>query len=126
MLEESEALYLESEDLQSAFNLFRAPESFLGFFAYSNKVDSSAFGLAPGTQVRPALCVVPMGWHSAVALVQEAVRDLVFNRSGVPRSISAEKGKALPEGKSFAVVYLDNFDEIETIMSFDIDLHAEG
>eukprot|EP00438_Fugacium_kawagutii_P000030 Skav208216 [mRNA] locus=scaffold3686:21970:30201:- [translate_table: standard] len=75
MLEEDESLYLESEDLQSAFNLFRAPEEFLGFFAYGKKVDSSAFGLAPGTQMRPALSVIPMGWHSAVALVQEAEKD---------------------------------------------------
>eukprot|EP00438_Fugacium_kawagutii_P009611 Skav215637 [mRNA] locus=scaffold736:68674:73286:+ [translate_table: standard] len=126
MLEQDESLYLESEDLQSAFNLFKAPDEFLGFFAYSKKVDSSAFGLPAGRKVRPALCVIPMGWHSAVALVQEAVRDLVFNRSKVPRSISAEKGQALPEGKSVAVVYLDNFDEIEIIKSFDVDLQAEG
>jgi len=56
-----------------------------------------------------------MGWHSAVGLVQEAVRDVVFQRAGVPRSISTEKNRPLPEGKSFAVVYLDNFDEIEII-----------
>eukprot|EP00438_Fugacium_kawagutii_P035175 Skav225826 [mRNA] locus=scaffold2516:55037:59475:- [translate_table: standard] len=126
MLEESESLYLESEDLQSAFNLFSIPEKWYGYFSYSKKVDQSAFGLPAGKMIRPCLSVVPMGWHSAVALVQEAVRDLVFNRAGVPRSLSTEKGKPLPASKTLAVVYLDNFDEIQIINSLDVDLSQEG
>ena len=78
MLEEHELLYLESEDLESAFNLFSVLAAWLGFFAYAKKVDSSAFGLPAGKHLRPALSVIPMGWHSAVALVQEAVGDLVL------------------------------------------------
>ena len=126
MLEESESLYLDSEDLQSAFNLFSIPDQWLGYFSYSKKTDSSAFGMAPGTMLRPALSVVPMGWHSAVALVQEAVRFIVFTKAGVPRSISAEKGRPLPAGKHMAVIYLDNFDEIQIIKSLDVDLQKEG
>ena len=126
MLEEDEALYLESEDLQSAFNLFSVPDRWLPFFSYSKKVDGAAMGLPAGTMVRPALCVIPMGWHSAVGLVQEAVRDVVFRRAGVPRTISTEKHRPLPEGKSFAVVYLDNFDEIEIIKKVDLEIHKEG
>eukprot|EP00438_Fugacium_kawagutii_P012793 Skav211673 [mRNA] locus=scaffold216:126980:131499:+ [translate_table: standard] len=126
MLEESESLYLESEDLQSAFNLFSIPPQWYGFFAYSKKVDQSAFGLPAGKMVRPCLSVVPMGWHSAVALVQEAVRELVFNRAGVPRVLSVEKSKPLPASKTLAVVYLDNFDEIRIIQTLDADLSDEG
>eukprot|EP00438_Fugacium_kawagutii_P016768 Skav231119 [mRNA] locus=scaffold7:90570:104623:- [translate_table: standard] len=126
MLEESESLYLESEDLQSAFNLFSIPPKWYGYFAYSKKVDQSAFGLPAGKLVRPCLSVVPMGWHSAVALVQEAVRELVFNRAGVPRHLSVEKSRALPASKNLAVVYLDNFDEIRIIQTLDADLSAEG
>eukprot|EP00435_Cladocopium_sp_Y103_P044009 s914_g12.t1 len=126
MLEENESLYLESEDLQSAFNLFSVPDSWLGFFSYSKKVDGAALGLTPGVPARPALSVVPMGWHSAVGIVQQAVRDLVFNKSGIPRALSAEKNRPLPPGKNYAVVYLDNFDEIEIIRSVDVDLSKEG
>eukprot|EP00435_Cladocopium_sp_Y103_P054322 s280_g17.t1 len=126
LLESDESLYLESEDLLSAFNLFTIPQQWLGYFSYSKKVDGSALGLRPGVQVRPALSVIPMGWHSAVGLVQEAIRDIVFNRAGIPKHISAEKGKALPAGKSFAVVYLDNYDEIEVIKAVDVDLTKEG
>ena len=53
MLEEDEALYLESEDLQSAFNLFAVPNKWLPFFSYSKKVDGAAMGLPAGT-VGPA------------------------------------------------------------------------
>ena len=127
MLQEDETLLLDSEDLQSAFNLFAMPDEWLGLFAYSKKVDGAAFGLEPGKMVRPALSVVPMGWHSAVGLVQEAVRNLVFERSKVPRSRSIEKGLPLPAGKNFAVVYLDNFDEITVLKKFSRELEeAKG
>ena len=118
MLQEDETLLLDSEDLQSAFNLFAMPDAWLGLFAYSKKVDGAAFGMKPGTMVRPALSVVPMGWHSAVGLVQEAVRCLVFEKSKVPKTRSIEKGLALPAGKNLAVVYLDNFDEITILKKF--------
>eukprot|EP00435_Cladocopium_sp_Y103_P054971 s63_g18.t1 len=126
LLEEHESLYLESEDLQSAFNLFAVPDRWLGFFSYSKKVDGAALGLQSGVQVRPALSVVPMGWHSAVGLVQQAVRDLIFNKSQIPRALSAEKGRPLPPGKNFVVVYLDNYDEIEIIRTMDVDLSKQG
>ena len=101
-LEEEDMAYMESEDLQSAFNLFAAPDQWLPYFADSKKVDGPAFGLASGTMVRPALAVIPMGWHSAVGLVQEAVRTLVFERAQVPKSLSIEKGKPLPQSDTKA------------------------
>ena len=121
-----EGLYLDREDLQSAFNLFSMPDKWLPYLAYSKKVDSAAFGMPPGTLVRPALSVVPMGWHSAVALVQEAVRTLVFERAKIPRQYSIEKHARLPEEKIYTIVYLDNFDEIHVVKSLDIDLQQEG
>ena len=124
-LQEEQVLYLESEDLQSAFNLFSMPSEWLPFFAYSKKVDGSAFGLRAGTEVRPALCVVPMGWHSAVGLVQEAVRCLVFEKAGVPLATSVEKGKLLPDTDTKSVVYLDNFDEIHIIQRCSKELGEE-
>ena len=104
LLEEDEGLYLDSEDLQSAFNLFSMPDNWLPYLAYSKKVDSAAFGMPPGTQVRPALCVVPMGWRSAGALVQEAVRTLVFERAKIPQQFSIEKRSRLPEEKIYTIV----------------------
>eukprot|EP00434_Breviolum_minutum_P013419 symbB.v1.2.011826.t1/scaffold804.1/size161093/3 len=124
MLEEDEMLYLDSEDLQSAFNLFSVPDQWLGYFAYSKKVDGQAFGLPAGKMVRPALSVVPMGWHSAVGVVQEAVRHLVFERAGVSKATSVEKGEPIPDTKSLAVVYLDNFDEITILKQVAAEFEA--
>ena len=108
-LEEEQIAYMESEDLQSAFNLFAAPAQWLPYFAYK-MVDSAAFGLEPGTLVRPA----------------EAVRTLVFERAGVPRSLSVEKGKPLPASGSKAIVYLDNFDEVHVLSRLAEDFTKEG
>jgi len=116
-----EELYLDSEDLQSAFNLFRVPRAWSPYFAYARKVDGRAFGRPDLGKVRPALCVVPMGWKSAVTLVQYAVRHIVFDLAKVPRSTSLEKGMAIPEGDRLTVVYLDNFDQGRIMKSF-----AEG
>eukprot|EP00435_Cladocopium_sp_Y103_P074422 s46_g48.t1 len=124
-MEEQDVAYLESEDLQSAFNLFQAPDVWLPFFAYSKRVDSAACGLPAGQLVRPALSTIPMGWHSAVGLVQEAVRCLVFERTGVPRALSVEKQRPLPDTSTKAVVYLDNFDEIHIISKFSDRLRGE-
>ena len=54
MLEEDESLYVESEDLQSAFNIFSVPDQWLPFFSYSSKKVDATPGLEAGTMVRPA------------------------------------------------------------------------
>ena len=113
-----EELYLDSEDLQSAFNLFGVPRAWSPFFAYARKVDGRAFGRPDLGKVRPALCVVPMGWKSAVTLVQFAMRHIVFNLAKVPRATSLEKGLPIPEGDRLTVVYLDNFDQIRIMKVF--------
>eukprot|EP00438_Fugacium_kawagutii_P025579 Skav215575 [mRNA] locus=scaffold2748:77089:83434:- [translate_table: standard] len=104
VLEESEALFLESEDLQSAFNLFSVPDKWLGFFSYGKKVDQSAFGLPRGRMVRPALGVVPMGWHSAVAL------------AGLPRSLGKQLIHAFSGGMQGG-----HFDGIEGVLKLGPD-----
>ena len=126
MLEDDEVLYLDAEDLQSAFNLFSVPDQWLGYFSYSKKVDGKAFGLPAGKLVRPALAVVPMGWHSAVGIVQETVRSLAFERAKVEVATSVEKGHPIPDTKSLAVVYLDNFDEITILKRVADELDQTG
>ena len=113
LLNEGEKMVISSEDFTSAFNLFAVPKSWLPHFAFAKKVDASAFGGRRGVMVRPALAVIPMGWKSAVTLIQAAVRQIVFKRAGIPIMTSVEKGKALPEGDTMTVVYLDNFDELK-------------
>ena len=116
VLEEENDLYLHSEDFTSAFNLFAVPPAWSVHFAFAKKVKASAFGGDDKLMVRPALSVIPMGWKSAVTLVQAAVRHIVFDRCQIPRSTSLEKNLPIPqldaEG-TMMVVYLDNYDEIK-------------
>ena len=67
-----------------------------------------------------------MGWKSAVTIVQSAVRHIVFDLAKVPRDTSIEKGRPLPAGKHFTVVYLDNFDEVRIYEKLSQELHDEG
>ena len=118
VLDEEECLYLDSEDFTSAFNLFSVPDTWLPHFAFSKKVCASAFGGKKGDLVRPALSVIPMGWKSAVSLIQAAVRHIVFTKCKVPRMTSIEKYKPLPDTETMTIVYLDNFDELRRIRKF--------
>ena len=117
---------MESEDLQSAFNLFR-PANWSPYFAYSRKVHGSAFGRPDLEQVRPALCVIRMGWKSAAATLLQAVRRIVFGLVKVPMDTSIEKGRGIPASSRTAVVYLDNFDELRVVSRFSKELaRTEG
>ena len=121
-LEKDEELMLESEDFQSAFNLFRVPPAWSPLFAYSKKVHGRVFGRPDLGMVRPALQVVPMGWKSAVTLVQAAVRNIVYERVGVPRETSVRKDQEIPQGDFLSVVYLDNYDEIRILKKVQAEL----
>ena len=72
--------------------------------------------------VRPALSVIPMGWKSAVSLVQAAVRYIVFTKCRVPRNTSVEKNRPLPDTDTLTIVYMDNFDELRRIRNFGQEL----
>ena len=100
-LEEHEQFLVDSEDLTSCFNLFRLPRRWARYFCFSKKVDGKVF-----------LTVVPIGWINSVAVIQCAVRRLVFGLSGVPESSEVSKLKRFPDEDSISLVYLDSFDEI--------------
>eukprot|EP00438_Fugacium_kawagutii_P016090 Skav230956 [mRNA] locus=scaffold3010:254098:259942:- [translate_table: standard] len=118
ILKEEDEIWLDSEDFTSAFNLFSVPDSWLPHFAFEKKVDASAFGGQRGIEVRPALSVIPMGWKSAVTLVQAAVRKIVFGMCKVPVETSVQKDQPLPSTRHLTVVYLDNFDELRRMRAF--------
>ena len=59
LLEEGQTLLIESEDLTSAFNLFRMPDAWLPYFSYAKKVAGRLLGSSE-EWVRPALRVIPM------------------------------------------------------------------
>ena len=61
-----------------------------------------------------ALKTVPMGWLSAVGIVQAAIRHLAFKEAGLPMTQELQKNKPLPEGDRF-LLYLDSVDQLRVV-----------
>lgn len=126
-LEEGEELEFYQSDMSSAFYLFRLPESWRRCLAFNVVVDAAELG-KEGNE-RWALCcnVLPMGWSSAVGVMQE-VADSLTKLGGLPASMKLERDKVVPAwmtravseaqetGKSWFHVYLDNFCAAEKIV----------
>ena len=113
LLEEGQTLLIESEDLTSAFNLFRMPDAWLPYFSYAKKVPGRILGSSE-EWVRPALRVIPVGWSSAVTIMQAVLRNLVFKKAGIPASLEIAKVKEIP-AEGGAVLYLDSFDQVRMV-----------
>lgn len=113
MLEEGESLKMCQNDMTSAFYLFKLPPCWLRFLAFNLVVNGSETG-------RDACQVLPMGWSSAVSVMQE-VSQLLVESQGMPGTMQVMQHKPLPkwlvetskqgkgEGRGWFHVYLDNF-----------------
>ena len=64
---------------------------------YSKKVDASALGGTAGELTYVAITVCPMGWVNAVDLIQNFIRNFVFQIVGVPRFSEMRKDHPLAE-----------------------------
>lgn len=113
VLREHEVL-IDSEDMESAFNLFLMPEGFRGLFCYEKQVPGTCLGLDSPDPTWVSLRTVPMGWLSAVGIVQAAIRHLAFVEAGLPLEAEVRKGKAMPEKEKF-LLYLDSVDQLRVV-----------
>ena len=111
--DEAEIL-VDSEDMASAFNLFRMPEGWRGLFVYKKAVSAEAVGLPGKGKVYISLRTIPMGWLSAVGVVQSAIRFLAFNIAGLPEEKEVRKWKELPTREKF-LLYLDSVDQLRLV-----------
>ena len=93
------------------------PSEWLSYFAYEKKGSGDALGLSSDVMVGPALSVVPMGWTSAVAVIQAAARRLVLVRAEVVLSTEVATSSALPAGTEKPIIYIVSFDELITVQS---------
>ena len=105
---------VDSEGLQSAFNLFEMPPGWRGLFCYEKRVPGSCLGLDHEEPTYVALRTVPMGWLSAVGIVQAAIRHLAFKEAGLPVEQEIQKHQPLPEGDRF-LLYLDSVDQLRVV-----------
>ena len=57
--------------MSSAFYLFRIPTPWSRMMAFNIAFDGEVLGLQKGALFRPGCSVIPMGWNSAVSIMQE-------------------------------------------------------
>ena len=105
---------IDSEDMASAFNLFRMPEGWRGMFVYEKKVPSRCLGGQSDELVFVALRTIPMGWLSAVGVVQFAIRHLAFEVAELPEEAEVQKWKEMPKGQKL-LLYLDSVDQLRLV-----------
>ena len=98
ILGDGEFLWQDGEDLESCFNLFTLPATWLKYFVFSKTVASSAFGGNPGRRTWVAIRAVPMGWINSVALLQFVLRRLLFKTIKVNESLDVNPRQRVIDG----------------------------
>ena len=95
VLEDSEELRMCQSDMTSAFYLFSLPSSWQRFLAFNLQAKGEDIGLRAGVLYCLACKVLPMGWASAVSVMQE-VSQALLNHGGLPRGEQVLRTKPLP------------------------------
>ena len=98
ILGDGEFLWQDGEDLESCFNLFTLPDTWLKYFVFSKKVAATAFGGAPGKMTHVAMRAVPMGWINSVALLRNLLRNLLFKTLRVDEAVDVNPRQRVIDG----------------------------
>ena len=124
VLEQDEKLLLYQSDMSSAFYLFKIPECWHRFMAFNLKLSRASLGLGGSGYVYLCCAVIPMGWASAVSIMQE-IADRLTVIGSLPLTHKIRRTSPLPswlldvtaaakrEGCAWFHVYLDNFCAME-------------
>ena len=122
-LGEEEELRLYQSDMVSAFYLFRLPQRWARMLAFGLHFDSHQLGInldRPSRRLYLACQVLPMGWSSAVGLMQEVAQQVLW-KGGLDRERQIRKDAVLPawltdcvreaetRSRAWWHVYLDNY-----------------
>lgn len=120
VLEDGESLSLCQSDMTSAFYLFRLPEEWERYLAFNVVVQGSQIGLEPSKKYCLACRVLPMGWSSAVSVMQE-VSQILLEKGGADLSLQVSRTRPLPSWltaclkesresrRAWYHIYLDNY-----------------
>ena len=135
VLGEEESLRLCQSDMTSAFYLFALPSEWRRFLAFDLVVSGERLGRP--RESRFALCcrVLPMGWASAVSVMQEVSQSLL-DAQGLPGQLQVRRTRPLPSWltptleeakastRAWFHVYLDNFFAGEKVAKGEHGEHA--
>ena len=124
VVEEENQLLVSGEDLTSAFYLFRLPSCWSEYMVLDVPVERSALGLPGEGKTYVGLSVLPMGWHSAVGLMQAAHRQIALRSvslggAGLSPLAEISKSAVFPELSDQPAwsIYLDDTTIIEQVSS---------
>ena len=117
-------LRLSAEDLVAAFYLFSLPEEWSQLMCFEKKVSWKALGEDRPGSTWIGACVLPMGWNSAVGVMQHAHRRLALRSpfqggAGLLPEMEVRKDAVFPvldvEGSAIWSLYLDDTNILELI-----------
>ena len=132
-----EQLSLYQSDMTSAFYLFRLPSVWERMMAFNVVFMGEDIGLEKGVRYRPGCSVIPMGWASAVSIMQELAERLtviarlpaehrVRRTSPLPPWLTSACETADATGQSWYHVYLDNYCGMQKVGAGKPSTHAEA
>ena len=119
LLQDEKLAFFQS-DMTSAFYLFRLPHNWQRMMCFNISFMGEEIGLQPGIRYRPGCSVIPMGWASAVSIMQELAERLTV-LAGLPADNRIRRTCPLPawltdvcraaaaSGQPWYHVYLDNY-----------------
>lgn len=119
-LDPGESFSLFQSDMVAAFYLFKLPVSWHKYLCFNLSFDGKEIGETPGVRYFLSCGVLPMGWTSAVSVMQELSQELLL-RGGLPEERRVSRLKPLPfwlcktiadaksTNTSWWHIYLDNF-----------------
>ena len=128
-----QALRLSADDLVAAFYLFRLPQGWSRMMTFLQKVSWKALGFDRAGEVLVGATVLPMGWSSAVGVLQHAHRRLALRSplaggAGLLDSCEIWRDSVFPdlevEDKVWSL-YLDDTNLME-VMSSKVGKELEG
>ena len=124
VLGKGEEMVFYQSDMSSAFYLFQIPKQWAPLLSFNISFSATELGMAGSGRYHPACCVIPTGWSSAVAIMQE-IADRLTVIGQLPQDHKIRKTTPLPpwlvgvvetatrEQKAWYHVYLDNFCAME-------------
>lgn len=130
VLNGDERVKMFQSDMTSAFYLFRIPQPWFKSMCFNIAFRGDGIGLPGDGPYRPCCTVIPMGWSSAVAVMQE-IADRLTVLAGLPRTHQIRRTSPLPpwltgiceqardQGRQWYHVYLDNFCAMEKVTDQD-------
>ena len=122
VVDDEDCLLISGDDLTSAFYLFSLPESWSNYMVLEKKVRKSLFEPGAEGYTRVGLAVLPMGWSSAVAVMQSAHRCIALREeseggAGMNPFMEIRKDGIFPELEEVPAwtIYLDDTTLIEKV-----------